>query len=183
MTPVLEGAFIVGYGNSLRGDDGVGREVALALWRQRLRTPALAGATIIWAHQLTPEMAFDIAGSRVAVFVDAACDGRPPGAVTTERLPRPGHDHHAMAAGCWEDISPPGLVSMAREFYGREPPGVLVTVGIGPPSPGTWLSAVVSAAVPVAAAAVLSAIEAGGYLGGAAAPAAPAADHGWPVHA
>lgn len=183
MTPVLKGPFIVGYGNPLRGDDGVGREVALALWHQRHRSPTLAGATIIWAHQLTPEMAFDVAGSRVAIFVDAAYDGRPPGSVASEMLPEPCPGQRALPAGCWEDISPRGLVSMALEFYGRAPPGVLVTVGIGPQSPGTWLSPAVSAAVPVAAAAVLSAIEAGGYMGRAPAPSAPAADHGRPVHA
>ena len=58
--------WIVGYGNPLRGDDGVGQEVATALLRQKNSGGGLASATIICAHQLLPEMALDISRSRFA---------------------------------------------------------------------------------------------------------------------
>ena len=81
--------WIVGYGNPLRGDDGVGQEVATALLRQKNSAGGLASATIICAHQLLPEMALDISRSRFAVFIDAAHDGRPGGSVSLQLLGEP----------------------------------------------------------------------------------------------
>ena len=65
MTEQLEGmgaakVFVVGYGNPLRGDDGVGQEVAQVLARQRHHLPALAGTDVMSTHQLVPEMALDL---------------------------------------------------------------------------------------------------------------------------
>jgi hydrogenase maturation protease len=60
---------VIGYGNTLRSDDGVGPKVAEAV-----RALNLAGVCVIACHQLTPELAEPISQSRVAVFVDAAAD-------------------------------------------------------------------------------------------------------------
>ena len=65
--PVL----VIGYGNSLRRDDGAGLVLAGALvdqWREHDLPAAL-----LTAHQLNPELAEDIAqsGAGIVVFVDA----------------------------------------------------------------------------------------------------------------
>ena len=154
----------MGYGNPLRGDDGVGQEVAQVLWRQKGRQPLLSGAAITWAHQLTPEMALDLSRAGFAVFVDAACDLGPAGSVTVRLVapPVPDASHaHGIRASCWEDLGPEGLLALALELYGSVPPAALVTVGVSVTEFGDGLSPLVQAAVPRAAAAVRLAIAAG----------------------
>ena len=154
--------FIVGYGNSLRGDDGVGQEVARELWRQRGQSAELAAASIDWAHQLAPEMAPELAASSLGIFVDAAGGGRPAGAVTVEVLGlglegrSDGQARAAVAAGvgCWEDLGPWQLLTLAFELYGNAPPAALVSVGVGSLELGAGLSPAVEAAVPRAVAVV-----------------------------
>ncbi|MBT8194240.1 MAG: hydrogenase maturation protease [Acidimicrobiia bacterium] len=62
-------AFVVGYGNDLRSDDGAGRWVA-----DEIEGRALPGVAVRSISQLTPELALDIAGRDVVVFVDADVD-------------------------------------------------------------------------------------------------------------
>lgn len=57
---------IIGYGNTLRSDDGAGQIVAnqIASWNlPRVRSLAV--------HQLTPELAEDVARADIVIFVDA----------------------------------------------------------------------------------------------------------------
>jgi hydrogenase maturation protease len=57
---------VIGYGNDLRSDDGVGPRVAEAVtgWQQ-------SGLTALAAHQLLPELIADLASVDRVVFVDA----------------------------------------------------------------------------------------------------------------
>jgi hydrogenase maturation protease len=57
---------IVGYGNTLRSDDGIGPRIAdaVAAWR-------MPNVRAIALHQLTPELAEALAHADVAIFVDA----------------------------------------------------------------------------------------------------------------
>jgi hydrogenase maturation protease len=154
--------WIVGYGNPLRGDDGVGQEVATALLQQKNSVGGLASATITCAHQLLPEMALDISRSRFAVFIDAAHDGRPGGSVSLQLLaepPEPGPGQ-PPAASCWEDFTPANLLALSRCLFGTAPVGAVVTVGVIALGVGTGLSPHVRAAIPRAAAAVRLAITA-----------------------
>jgi len=156
--------FVVGYGNPLRGDDGVGQEVAQVLARQKNHLPVLAGTDVTCAHQLVPEMALDVSRASFAVFVDAACDRRPAGTVTLRRLAPPAADAGrtgATSASCWEDFSPEALMALAQDLYGNAPPAALVTIGVEDTDLGSALSSVVRLAVPRAAAAVRLAISAG----------------------
>ena len=67
------GVLVVGYGNPLRSDDGVGWRAA-----QLLATdPRLAGARVLARHQLVPELALDVSRAPLVVLVDAAADGDP----------------------------------------------------------------------------------------------------------
>ena len=71
MTPA--GVLVVGYGNSLRGDDGIGWHAAGLL----VTDPRLAGARVLAQHQLVPELAADISQASLVVLVDAAAEGHP----------------------------------------------------------------------------------------------------------
>jgi hydrogenase maturation protease len=57
---------VIGYGNSLRGDDGVGPWVAeqVAEWN----LPNVRSHSV---HQLTPELATEVAEAEVVFFIDA----------------------------------------------------------------------------------------------------------------
>jgi hydrogenase maturation protease len=146
--------FIVGYGNPMRGDDGVGQEVARRLEVEAGRGHDLWSGTVVYAHQLTPEMAEDAHGAQLAVFIDAIANGRPPGSVSVSLVeappPRAGHPF----SGCWQDLTPGRLLSLCRELYAEAPPGVVVNVTTASTAPGYGLSPPVEAAVPLAVAAV-----------------------------
>jgi hydrogenase maturation protease len=176
--------FIVGYGNPLRGDDGVGQEVAAALRGDG--SPSLAAAKIVQAHQLAPEMAFDISRSSLAVFLDAAHDGAPAGSVAWRWLPvPPGPEwgRSGVGAGCWEDTAPGQLLALARDLYGAAPAGALVTVSVASLEAGMGLSPAVQAAVPRAAAAALLAIASAGRSRPRLAAGAVMSGPGRPAHA
>jgi len=58
---------IVGYGNSLRGEDAFGVDVVLALQKY-----PLVNTRIIEAFQLTPELCLELLDADEVVFVDAS---------------------------------------------------------------------------------------------------------------
>ena len=154
--------WIVGYGNPLRGDDGVGQEVATALVQQKNSVAGLASATITCAHQLLPEMALDISRSRFAVFIDAAHDGRPGGSVSLQLLAEP--DEPGPGPACGSELlgglHPSQPACVVRCLFGTAPVGAVVTVGVVALGLGTGLSPLVRSAIPRAAAAVRLAISA-----------------------
>jgi hydrogenase maturation protease len=57
---------VIGYGNTLRSDDGVGQIVA-----RKIANSHLLGVRSLYLHQLTPELAADIAEVELVIFVDA----------------------------------------------------------------------------------------------------------------
>src|ERR1035441_10847597 len=73
MTPERQktpaGLLVIGYGNTLRRDDGVGPRVADAV-----AALALPGVHALACPLLTPELADPVSRARVAIFVDAAVD-------------------------------------------------------------------------------------------------------------
>lgn len=73
---------IIGYGNTLRSDDGAGYRIAetIANWQ-------LEQVKSLPVHQLTPELAADIAQANTVIFVDAiATDSTVSAEVTLEGL-------------------------------------------------------------------------------------------------
>ena len=60
---------VVGYGNTLRGDDGVGPRVAEAVGELNL-----PGIRTLVCPLLTPELADPVSRARKVIFVDAAVD-------------------------------------------------------------------------------------------------------------
>jgi hydrogenase maturation protease len=110
---------VIGYGNSLRGDDGVGWHAAAAL----ADDPRLAGANVLDSHQLTPELAQDVAHARLVVLVDA-CGAGAPGTVSVRRV-EPGHP---LAPAWSHNLDPAALVGLAETLYGASPPVFLITI-------------------------------------------------------
>jgi hydrogenase maturation protease len=105
---------VIGYGNALRGDDGIGPAVAA-----EIAAMALPGVRVLAVHQLTPELAANIADARRVVFVDAAVSGD---LVTVTRLtaePTPPSLTHAT--------DPRALLALAGVLEGHAPDAWLVT--------------------------------------------------------
>ena len=133
-----DGVLVIGYGNALRGDDAVGRRAA-----ERLAADGrLPGARIDACHQLTPELAADIAAARLVVLVDARENDGTPGDVRIEQVVgccRPLGSHAVDASA---------LVDLATRLYGHAPPVILVSVTAERFDLGADLSPVVAAILP-----------------------------------
>jgi hydrogenase maturation protease len=134
---------VIGYGNLLRGDDGVGPAVAelLAARHPDLRTLAVP--------MLVPELAPELADAAVVVFVDAR-EGITPGTVRTQSLTAA-----ATMGALGHLLSPGALVALAHLLYGRCADVFQVTVDAAQFDVGAELSSAVEEAIPVAADAVL----------------------------
>jgi hydrogenase maturation protease len=141
---------VVGYGNGLRSDDGVGRHIA----EQLFDDPGVKGARVLACHQLTPELAVDVSTASLVVLVDARIEGGPPGTVHVERLEAGRRARAASSHG----FDPAELIDLTGRLYGPPPPVVLVTVTAGSTEVGDTLSPAVAAAVPEAADAVVQVI-------------------------
>ena len=110
---------IIGYGSSLRGDDNIGCHVAQMLEQQYRDDPDVR---VIGAHQLTPEMAEDVAGSEFVLFLDAAVGTDAGNIKQTTVTPRPGplsFGHH---------MDPALLLAAAMDLYGSVPRAQLLTI-------------------------------------------------------
>ncbi len=133
---------VIGYGNLLRGDDGVGHYVIAAL------EPLLPEESVFAIHQLTPEWSETISRARNVVFVDAAV-GDSPGEVRCLRLaPR------VYQPGSHE-LTAEGVLSMAADLFGRYPNAHIVTITGKSFELSDSLTTPVAASVPVAARIVL----------------------------
>ncbi len=109
---------VIGYGNTLRSDDGVGAKVAAAV-----NELALSGVAVLVLHQLTPELAETISGARAVVFVDAAVDAATE--VQVRQLePAEGAQLMAHAA------DPRSLLAFAQQLFGRCPPAWWLTIPV-----------------------------------------------------
>ncbi|MBP7693473.1 MAG: hydrogenase maturation protease [Anaerolineales bacterium] len=109
---------IIGFGNPLRGDDGLGWRAA-----ERLSAADRPGRRVITCQQLTPDLAEPLSQTGRVVFIDAAVDGEP-GQIKIHSLtpapPEPGAFSH--------QLTPAGLLSLAALWYGGAPQAELITV-------------------------------------------------------
>ncbi len=109
---------VIGYGNTLRGDDGVGPKVAEAV--AALHLP---GVQALSCPLLTPDLADPISRVRVVVFVDAAVD--PPRRVQLRDL-APAATAQFMAHA----TNPAMILGLARDLFGHAPEAWLLTIPI-----------------------------------------------------
>lgn len=65
----LPKVLVIGYGNTLRSDDGAGQRVAMLVEDWQL--PQVRSLAV---HQLTPELSAELATAQIVIFVDAYPD-------------------------------------------------------------------------------------------------------------
>ncbi len=145
---------VIGYGNTLRGDDGVGPRVAeqLAAWDW----PELR---LISVHQLTPELAAEVAPVEMVFFVDAwiAPDDR------TENMP-PRMERlfpNASATGLDHVWSPSLLLQLTQSLYAAQPVAYHLLIPVRQFDYGETLSAIAQSGVDWAVQTIQATIEAG----------------------
>jgi hydrogenase maturation protease len=107
---------VIGYGNTLRGDDGVGPRVAEAVGNLRL-----PGVRTLICQQLSPEHAAPIAQADKVIFVDAAVAA--PREVQFREL-APGATSQLMAHAA----DPRTVLALARDVFGHAPKAWWLTI-------------------------------------------------------
>jgi hydrogenase maturation protease len=133
------GVLVVGYGNPLRSDDGIGWHAARLL----ATDSRLDGARVLAHHQLAPELAEDISRASLVVLVDAAAEGDPGSVAVRQIEPRP-----ATPATWSHHLDPETLAGLAQTLYGAVPPIVLVSVAAATFAEGDGLSSALQQALP-----------------------------------
>lgn len=107
---------VIGYGNTLRGDDGVGPRVAEAV--AELNLP---GVRTLTCQQLSPEHADPISKAETVIFVDAAVDA--PHEVRWRPL-EPNTTSQLMAHAA----DPRTMLALSRDVFGHVPTAWWLTI-------------------------------------------------------
>jgi len=107
---------VIGYGNTLRGDDGVGPRVA-----ETLEAMHLPGVKTLICQQLSPEHAAPISLADTVIFVDAAVDS--PKQVQLRRL-QPSDTSQLMAHAA----DPRTMLALSRDVFGHVPQAWWLTI-------------------------------------------------------
>ena len=112
----MSDTIIIGFGNTLRGDDGAGVRAA------ELIRDAFPEIDVITLHELQPELAEKISYYRTVVFIDACAGGT---ALTCARIDadpygKPDDSHNQ---------SPARLLAVSNSLYNHSP-DLAVVVGI-----------------------------------------------------
>ncbi|MBX7246166.1 MAG: hydrogenase maturation protease [Candidatus Sumerlaeaceae bacterium] len=132
---MISAPLVVGYGNPLRGDDGLGWEIVRSLAEKHGEDYA----HFIAAHQLAPEIAEHVAAAGLVIFVDAAAH-EPPGSITCRKVSANADDTRPAT----HHMTPEAVLTMARVLYGKEPETWLYTINGMCFDVGASLSGVVS---------------------------------------
>jgi len=125
---------VIGIGNSLRGDDGIGGLLA----------QQVGGRSV---QQLTPELAAELAELETGLFIDAWL--APAGAAPQLTQISPAAGAAAAAAGSHR-LEPAQLLALSQALSGRAPGGQLLRVPAYAFEHGTALSIELQAALPAA---------------------------------
>jgi hydrogenase maturation protease len=125
---------ILGYGNPLRSDDGLGWQVAVELFRAN-RSPEVE---ILPCHQLTPDLAPAVSRVETVIFIDCAQGGTPGEMCCQEVRSDFGvttFTHH---------LTPAALLAMSSELFGACPRAYLLSIQGERYEPGDGFSNVVA---------------------------------------
>jgi hydrogenase maturation protease len=108
---------VIGFGNTLLGDDAAGQHVALAVSQWNL-----SGVSAMAVHQLTPDLAEPLSRADLAIFVDAklASEGDPVLVHPLEQSNRLGLAGHTS--------DPHALLALTSAVFGHHPQAFLVSV-------------------------------------------------------
>jgi hydrogenase maturation protease len=100
---------LIGYGNTLRNDDGVGVRIAEIIAEENW-----PNVQVIATHQLTPELAADMANASLVIFVDAVLSQHSD--IQVEKL---------AAVSQWNNLghaeSPASLLALTEAIYQQTP--------------------------------------------------------------
>lgn len=141
---------VVGYGNTLRSDDGFGPAVA-ELLRSRLSEPRVR---VLSRQLLTVDLVADLEQAEFCVLVDAATHGQLGALTLREIVPEP-----TEPATLGHELSPASLLGLTRQLCGRAPACVLVSTPAQSVELGETLSNEVAALVEIAAAEISARID------------------------
>ncbi len=115
--PTTLQVLVIGYGNTLRSDDGVGQAVV-----ERINAWNLPNVQVLAVHQLTPELAEPLSNVNLAIFVDAypADFGEEVQVYPVEPASSGWTMGHTSA--------PKGLLAIAQALYNYHPQAWLVAI-------------------------------------------------------
>lgn len=136
-------ALLIGCGNTLRRDDGIGWRLAerVAAWN----TP---GLDVLTVHQLTPELAPRIAAASRLLLIDAVIAGVGAGEpIRLEPIPASAADTTGPLS---HGLTPPLLLALAAALYGRRPPAWQLLLPASDLGFGLELSAATAKRIPAA---------------------------------
>ena len=106
---------VIGYGNTLRGDDGVGPRVAEAI--ESLHLP---GVETLVCQQLSPEQSEAISRAEKVIFVDAA--------INTSEVQMWQLDPADSSQLLAHSADPRTLLALSRDVYGHAPSAWWLTI-------------------------------------------------------
>ncbi|WP_017651635.1 hypothetical protein [Fortiea contorta] len=108
---------VIGYGDDLRGDDGIGRQVAdaIANWH-------LLSVKCLAINQLTPELATILASTELVIFVTTCLISESSQVQVQSLLPCFFSFVHARIN------DPRSLLALTQTIYGHSPTAWLVTI-------------------------------------------------------
>lgn len=107
----MASVLVLGYGNTLRGDDGIGWRAAVMLSAASLGRDVEVRAL----HQLAPELADSLWTVTRVLFVDATRKGEV-GEVACRRV-----EPDAGDAGFTHQVTPSTLLALTRQLHGVAP--------------------------------------------------------------
>ena len=104
----MKSVLVIGYGNTLRGDDAAGVRAAELIAE---RHPEISCIT---THQLTPELAEHISEFETVIFLDAQVEIEKPHI-------RSLHAHDGQSQPRTHFASPESLLALCKQLYARVP--------------------------------------------------------------
>ncbi len=127
---------VIGYGNELRGDDAIGPRIINAI--EDWQVPTVQTKIL---HQLTPELAEELARSEWVIFVDA-CQFNGPHNVQVRPLEAIGCETSGSSVpALGHTCDPQSLLALAQSTYGHRPHAWSIEVPAEDFSMGEHLSA------------------------------------------
>jgi hydrogenase maturation protease len=112
-------SLVIGFGNRLRGDDGVGPAIAdtVASWK-------IPGVRALAMHQLAPEVVDELTDARRVLFVDASA------ALLTEPFETYIIKSRKSPRGSGHHSDPAHLLALTQDLAGRCPPAWLLAIHV-----------------------------------------------------
>lgn len=130
---------VIGYGNTLRSDDGAGQRAATLV--QEWDLPQVRSYAV---HQLTPELAAELATAQMAIFVDAYPES------STVQVHSLSHEAPETTNPLGHTSNPRSILTLAKTLYDATPAAWWVLIPAVNFDFGEQLSPVTEAGVAVA---------------------------------